>query len=204
MIRLLQLIFAPAAAWHKILEAQRGVILVLLLSPLPLMLIGAATEGFGLMKLGWLSGELARSKPILVPQAVALRFEEIRLAGDLIVLFLGARMIQWIARSFEVPATFSAAFAVFGYSLGPILFVGRALDGVPFLSGWLCWTIGAVLAVSILYNGVAIIFQPEPTKGFGLFVSAAVVLIILSGFVQFIAQMYMKNKLMEGILQKGS
>jgi hypothetical protein len=202
MIRLLQLIFAPAYAWHKILQANRGVILVLILHPLPLMLIGAAAEGYGLMKLGWLSGELARGKPVLVPRDIALRFEEIRLAGSLLALFLGTLLLRSLARSFQVPTGFPGSFAVLAYSMGPLLVLAPALDGLPFMNSWLCWSIGIILSVSILYNGIAIILQPEPTKGFGLFVSSAVVLIILTGFANFIAILIMKNDLMAGVLPK--
>lgn len=179
MIKAILLIFAPASTWTKISEAKRGVLTVLFLNPLPLMLLACAAEAYGLMHLGVLQSDFARAKPVPVAWPLVLKYEEMRLAANLAVLFLGAQILYWLDPSVNVRARYQLSFTVIGYSLGPV-FLMQALDGLPWLSTWMCWAVGIILAMHLVYHGVALVLQPDQTKGFGLFLVSSLVLTLLS------------------------
>ncbi len=186
MIKAILLIFAPASTWTRISEAKRGVLTVLFLNPLPLILLACGAEAYGLLKLGLFESDFARAKPVPVAWPLVLKYEEVRLASDLVVLFLGAQILYWLDHSLNFRARYQLSFTVIAYSLGPV-FLMRALDGLPWLNMWMCWGVGIILAMHLLYHGVALVLQPDQTKGFGLFLVSSLVLVLLSVTAQILA-----------------
>ena len=179
MIKAILLIFAPGSTWTRISEAKRGVLTVLLLNPVPLILLACGAEAYGLLKLGLFESDFARAKPLPVAWSLVLKYQEVRLACDLVVLFLGAQIFYWLDHSLNSRARYQLSFTVMAYSMGPT-FLMRALDGIPWLNTWLCWGVGILLAMHLLYHGVALVLQPDQTKGFGLFLVSSLVLALLS------------------------
>ena len=186
MIKAILLIFAPGSTWMRISEAKRGVLTVLLLNPVPLILLACVAEAYGLLKLGLFEGEFARSKPIPVAWPLVFKYEQVRLACDFATLFLGAQIFYWLDHSLNSRARYQLAFTVMAYSMGP-MFLMRALDGLPWLNSWVCWGVGVVLAMHLLYHGVALVVQPDQTKGFGLFLVSSLVLALLTLTAQIVS-----------------
>ena len=200
MLKALQLIFSPTTAWARIAEAQRGVIAVFLLNSLPLMLCGAALEGWGLRKFGVFSGELDRLKPVPLTLDRVLRFEGLHLAMNVILLLLTAKLMEWMFESFHSRSQFQPAFATMAYSLGPF-FVFNGLDGLPMLNTWVCFTLGVLLSLHVLYYGVGVVMQPDQTKGFGLFVSSGLAMGILAGLALFLEVSALHGKIFAKLLE---
>jgi len=198
MIKLLQLIFSPNKGWTGVFEAERGVIWVLLITALPLVLAGAALEGYGIKTWGWINTASARSLPVAVavPQELLIRYESIQAGGELIALFVGALMMKMFSDSFHMRAPYRAAFVTVVYTLAPVLLISRGLDGIPTLSTWLCWGLGTLLSLQLLYHGVGLVLRPDQTKGFGLFLSGFFVLSTLTGLLNFVAQAWLRSHMM--------
>jgi hypothetical protein len=190
MIRAFQMIFAPDSAWWKIAEKNRHMLFVLIFSTLPLILVALALEGAGLEILGESLGEFGR---INVVREAIIRYELTHLALDLAFLLGGAWFLISVAKSFNSDVTISQAFSTLAYGSSPI-FLMHALDGLPHLHTWLCWGIGAGLSVRALYHGVAINLKPEQTKGMGLYIVAAFIVLFLSGLAHFVAITILHNK----------
>jgi hypothetical protein len=184
------MIFAPEGAWRAIAEKNRNFLFVLFFSTLPLIVAALAVEGFGLDRLGEAMGEFGR---INIVRESIIRYELAHLGFDIAFLFGGAWFLHSVARSFETRTGFSEAFATLAYGASPI-FLMHAVDGVPQLHTWLCWGVGAGLAVRTLYHGVAINMKPEQTKGMGLYIVAAFIVLFLSGLAHFVAISILHSK----------
>lgn len=190
MIRALQMIFAPEGAWLKIAEKNRNFLFVLFLSTLPLVVGALALEGFGMERLGESGGEFGR---ISVSRDLIIRYEVARLIADMAFLFIGGWFLLSVARSFHAQVTFSQVFNTLAYGASPI-FLMHAFDGIPAVHTWLCWGIGAGLAIRSLYHGVAVNLKPEQTKGFGLYVVSIFIVLFLSGLGQFMTLTVLHGK----------
>lgn len=181
MIRAIQLVFAPAKAWTKIVQAKRGVLVTVLVSLLPLMLVSALAEGYALAHWGARQGSFDHHV-IFSPEAT-IRFEMIQLGIGLAMVFGGAFLIQWMSDSFHLRPRFAQCFDLAAYGLSPI-FLARLLHTIPALNIWILWAIGAFGCIYVLYQGIGIVLEPEQTKGFGLYLLTALVFTLLSGIAQ--------------------
>jgi hypothetical protein len=54
---------------------------------------------------------------------------------------------------------------------------------------------GALLAASILYHGVGLVLKPEQTKGFGLYLVSAMIVVFSSGVIHAIAGAVLRGKI---------
>ena len=185
MLKVLQLIFAPNETWERIVAAKHGALRILLVYCLPLILLGVVLQGLGLIKIGTLPTEFASPRPQPVAPEVVWRFAALRFGFDLVLLLLTTQVVYWLAASFIRGTTFSAAFRALAYSLGP-LFLSQGLEGIPYLNAWLCWGLGILFTLHLLYHGIALALQPNQSTGFGLFLSGALVVLLLSGLTHFV------------------
>jgi len=183
MIDAVQVVFAPGAAWQRIALARPGVLKVWLVGLVPLLVVVSAVEGYALMHWGNKFGEHA---PRLLPEGLVIRYEATYFLLALLLVFVGAGLVQRIATSSEVSTTYGDCFATVVLGLSPI-FLARCLDAAPSLNTWICWGIGALLAWRSLYHGVALMLKPDHTKGFGLYLLSTLVLLLLSGLIHFVA-----------------
>ena len=85
---------------------------------------------------------------------------------------------------------------VMAYGFGPII-LARILDGFPQLNTWVCWAIGAVGSVSVLYHGIGMILRPDQTKGFGLYLMAIIIVVLMSGLAHFAAVSVLHGKILQ-------
>jgi hypothetical protein len=75
------------------------------------------------------------------------------------------------------------------------LFLLRLLDGLPNVNPWVSWSIGIVLSVKVLYQGVPRMMEPDPSLAFGLFLVSSLVMVIITGLVRFVTWWYLAGKL---------
>lgn len=197
MIKALQLIFAPFNAWMRIAEAQRGVLFILCLFLLPLLLVCIGAESYALMRWGERRGEFGLVAN--VTQEAALHYGIAQAGTLLAAVFVGAFFVQAIANSFNMPTAFSQAFALMAYGVSPVVLL-HLLDALPAAPTWVCWGVGAALSVSVLYHGVALVLKPEQTKGFGLYLVAAFVMVAATGVAHFISVAVLHRNLLQAAL----
>ena len=191
MIKALLLIFDPMGTWGRIVLARRSLGFVLAVYLLPLLLLGSAAEGYGLVHWGKWQGEIGRIKNFPVREVVVV--EAGQLVLSLLVVFVGANMIKSIGETFHGRHTYAQAFTTVAYGLSP-LFLLHLLDVFPGLSPWLSWSIGIILSIAVLYHGVPRVMEPDPPHAFGLFFMSALLLALVSGLARLVTAAFLQGK----------
>jgi hypothetical protein len=191
MIKALLLIFDPMATWEGIFRARRSLASVLAAYLLPMILLASAAEGFGLVHWGKWQGEVGRIKQFPIREAVILEAAQFLLA--LVVVFVGASMLKSIGETFHGRHTYTQAFTTVAYGLSP-LFLLRLLDAFTGVSPWVSWSIGIILSIAVLYQGVPRMMEPDPPHAFGLFLMTALLLALVTGLVRLVASSYLQGK----------
>jgi hypothetical protein len=191
MIKALLLIFEPVATWEGIVRARRSLGFILAIYLLPLLLVTSAAEGYGLVHWGKFQGEVSRLKPFPLGETVLV--EVVQILVSLAVVFCGAGLLKSIGETFHGRHTYTQAFTVVAYSLGP-LFLLRLLDAFAGISPWVPWAIGICLTVAVLYQGVPRVMEPDPPHAFGLYLMSALLLVVISGLVRFATVRYLQGE----------
>jgi len=191
MIKALLLIFDPTATWGRIVRARRSLVFVLVVYLLPLLLLVAACEGYGLVHWGKWQGEVGRLKKFPVSEAVVVEAGQFLLS--LVVVFAGANMIKALGETFRGRHTYAQAFTTVAYGLSP-LFLPRVLDAFSGISPWVSWSIGIILSIGVLYQGVPRMMEPDPSHAFGLFFMSALLLVLVSGLVRLVTASCLEGK----------
>ncbi len=192
MITALALLITPAKRWQRIAQADRGIVFVLFVSLLPLMLLAGLIEGYGLIKWGEKRGDFGAV--VYISQELAIRHEAVQIGLGLLLIFVGSKFIQWIGAGFNFEPSYNQCFTLVAYGSTPI-YLARFLYSVPLISTWFCWTLGALGFASVLYQGIAYVLKPSPTKGFGLYLLSVMILIPLSGIGHLTALSLLHGKL---------
>jgi hypothetical protein len=191
MIKALLLIFGPMSTWDGIARARRSLAFVLGLYLLPMLLIVAVVDGYGLVHWGKWQGEIGRLKLFPVREAVVVVTVELLLS--VAIIFVGAKMLKSIGETFHGRHTYAQALTTVVYGLSP-LFLLRLLDAFSWVSPWVSWSIGISLSVAILYHGVPRMLEPDPPHAFGLFLMSSLLLVLISGLVRFATAAYLQGK----------
>ena len=191
MLTAIQLIFAPFRTWEKISLARRGTGWILLVSLLPLLLASVAVEGYSLVHWGEKRGGL--DQMFKVSSSAALRYSATHAVLLLSSVVIGAKFLQWVTQSFQIQTSFAQCFSVMAYGFSPIL-LARFLDAVPALNTWVCWGLGALLSISVLYHGIGLVLRPDQTKGFGIYLVSAIIVILSSMVSHFAAVAFLYGK----------
>ena len=200
MIKALLLIFEPIATWEGIHRASRSMVSILAVYLLPLLLLVAVCEGYGLVHWGkwqveaW-QGEVGRLRKFPVGEAAIIEAAQFLLS--LLVVFLGTKMIKSIGETFHGRHTYTQAFTAVAYGLSPF-FLLCLLDAFSWSSGWWApwapWFIGISLSIGVLYHGVPRMMEPDPPNAFGLFFMSALLLAVVTGLVRFVTAAYLMGK----------
>jgi len=194
MIKAFLLVLDPAATWDGIVAAKRKWPAILLGYLLPLWLIGALAEGYGMVHWGKPHGIVSLMKQFSI--STALIFQIIQLVLFTRVVFLGAKIIKGLGETFHGRNTFNQAFTVTAFGLGPV-FTLHILDIFPSVSGWLYWALwiaGILMMMAILYHGVPKVMLPDPPHAFGLYLTTTLLLAMISGLVRFLTFCYVEGK----------
>jgi len=192
MIRGLLLILDSKSSWEKIAAAQRGLLFVLSVHLLPLMAITLGVEAYGMMRLG--EGRTFVGDIINVTQESAVRFFVASIALNLVVILVGAKLFQRLGANFHLAWPYTPCFKVLAYGLSP-LFLLHLLDALPGVNTWVCFGIGILLSVGVLYFGVPTVLRPDPSKAMGLYVIVSVLVVVLAGLAHFMAIQVLHDQL---------
>lgn len=194
MIKALLLVLDPAGGWDTIVQKKRSWPVILVGYLAPLWLIAFVAEGYGLVHWGKPRGVVAELKPFSNSEALIFELLQLCLMG--VVVFVGARLIKALGETFHGRNTFTQAFTVAAYGLGPF-FTVRILDMFPGVSSWVYWIVwvaGMFLAFMILYHGIPRVMLPDPPHAFGLYLTSCVFLGMVSGFMRFLTYWYLAGK----------
>ena len=194
MFRTLKLIFAADSEWEKMSLKPPHPAVVFFVSILPLIVAMLAVEGWGLMNWGEMS-EFGRRN---VPAERILKYLLFYGASSIFVIFAGAALLKNVAPSFNLSSSFGTCFVLMAYGFAPILLM-RALDAIPQINTWVCLAIGCMLAMRVLYHGVAHWLKPEQTKGLGVFMVATIYTVVLGGLVHFASVQVLKGRFLKNV-----
>jgi hypothetical protein len=213
MIRALQLIFVPAAGWERIVLDQRRWVSILTGYLIPLLLLLAMIEGYGMVRWGKAQATTVVAKPLVESLGMiywskadghrtyvkkfslpeTLTYEAMQFILSLGVVFLAASLIKTFGETFHGRHTFLQAFTVAAYGLGP-LFLLRLLDASPSVPPWLTWVIGIALSLAVIYHGLPAVMRPDPAHAFGLYLMSALLLLFITGLTRFLTACYLAGK----------
>jgi len=190
MFKVFFLIFEPDVAWDKVAQARRGLAFIFTVHLLPLILLGSVVEGWGLARWGKWQPYFKRLRDF--PRSEIITFEVIQSLLLIVVVVLCALLLLKVCQTFHGRNRYAEAFAVIAYSFSPVLLL-RLLDAGPMMSPWASWTIGILLAIWILYQGIPRVLQPDPTHAFGLYLSTIIVIVLTSGMARELTSLYLQG-----------
>ena len=189
MIKALFLIFKPLETWEGILLSQRGAAYLLVRYLLPMMALASLAEGFGLVHWGREQTGLHHIRKFAVGETVV--YELLRALVTLVVVVVCAALIKMFGETFRKRNTYRQAFNLVIFGLSP-LFLLRLLDATP-LFPWINWTIGILLSLEVVYQGLPRVMDPDPPNAIGLFFMSALVLLATTGLERFITYWYLRG-----------
>ena len=196
MLRSLKLIFVAGKEWEKMSLNPPSAVLVFFFSILPLLLVTLAVEGWGLMRFGATHGELGRS--FNIPDERVIKYVVFYGVASIAVILGGSLLLRNVAPSFNLRSTFGACFVLVAYGYSPLLLT-RIPDAFPQIHTLICWIIGAMLAMRILYHGVGLWLKPEQTKGLGVFMVSVICTVVLSGLVHFASVQVLQGRFLKEV-----
>ena len=188
MIKVFFLIFGPAQAWEKIARVRRGYAFVLTTYLLPFLVLTAWLEGWALLQWGKWQPKLQIYKHFTVDQVVT--FEICQFLLLLVTVFICALIILRVSQTFHERNKYLEAFVLTAYAFSPILLL-HVFDAAPGINPLVTWGVGVALSISMLYQGIPRILQPDPTHAFGLYLSSMFVIVLSTGLGRVITAMYL-------------
>lgn len=188
MIKVFFLIFEPRVAWERIALAQRGFAFILGVQLLPMIVLATVAEGWGLSRWGKWQSKFQTFREFSNREIITL--EVIQGLLFLAMVLLCALLLLRITQTFQNRNNYLQAFTTMAYSCSP-LFLARVLDAGPMVHPATAWVIGIVLAFWVLYQGIPLVMQPDPTHAFGVYLSSMFVIILTSGLARVFTAMYL-------------
>lgn len=192
MIRALLLILDPVANWEKIAKTRRGLLFVFFVHLVPLMVIALGLEVYALIHLGerrGLTDQISR-----IPEDLALRYGAAEAGLNFLMIVFGAKLLQKVANNFRAQHTYHQCFSLLAYGLSPI-FLGRILDGAPFMNTWVCFGIGMTLSVAVLYQGIPFMLKADPAKALGLYFVVVCLMTALAAVAHLLSLLILRGDL---------
>lgn len=185
------LFLLPQPTWERIASTEWKSLVVFFVSFLPLLVLTAAVEFVGMDRLGASVNDYNRTIRITTEQA--MQFQAVQFGLTLFILLIGTKLVLWVSDGFHSPTTFRQAFTLTAYGITPLLWV-RLVDAHPSIPTWVCFGVGAVGIIFILYHGIAHVLQPDTSVGFGLYLICSLVLVLAAGLSHFLVQIIAQRK----------
>ena len=192
MIKALFLISQPIAAWDRVVQSGRSVMSVVLFYLLPMMLVVAAAEGFGLVEWGKRQAAIGLVRKFSASEAAV--YELVQSLLMLMTIAACAYFLKMLGHTDRRSVTYRQTFTAVIYGLSP-LFLLRLLDAVPLINPWTIWGVGIAFSISILYHGIPRVMDPDPTDAFGLYFISSVGLVAATGLERFITVWYLEGRM---------
>jgi hypothetical protein len=195
MIKAIQLIFFPFKTWERIAEAGHSIFYILLAAVAPMLAIGLGLERAALIRWGDRMGEFGHVTHI--SPELATKYSAAQCLLILFGIFVISIVVQLVAQSFQMRVTYKQCFTLVAYGYTGII-LSRVIDALPFLPTWVCWALGTLLSLSLLYHGVGLVLKPEQTKGFGMYLITMILFILFGGLSHFIALSVLDGRIAGG------
>lgn len=192
VIKALFLIVRPSEEWERILETHHSVRFLVVRFLLPMMLLAAGAEGFGMVTWGKPQSVMHRMQKFTVSEAVI--YELARILMTFMIIVSCAVLIKVFGGTFHGRHTYRQTFTLVIFGLSP-LFLFRVLDAAPILSPWLTWGFGVAFCTEVLYQGVPRVMEPDPPNAFGLYVMSSLVLVATTGLERFVTAWYLAGRM---------
>jgi hypothetical protein len=193
MIKALLLIFQTGAAWERVVKAQRKLGLVLVFYLLPMMLLAAVVNGYGLVVWGEpQAGLFHHIHKSTVGEAVV--FEAVHSLLTLLAIVLCGILVKILGETFHGRFTYTQTFTLVSYALSP-MFLLRLLDVVPAIIPWATWGLGIALSIKVLHQGIWFIMQPAPPNAFALYFMSSLLLAASTGLERFVTAWYLAGRI---------
>ena len=187
----LKLVFFPFQTWQEIVARRRSVLFIILAHLLPLFFVALAAENLSLTQ--WGEPRAGLASWIKYSQEAIMRYSGAQAALFMASILFGALIMQWVAHGSQVQTGYTQCFTLMAYSFCPFLLV-RFFDAIPGLNSWVCWGLGALGALAVLYHGVGLALKPDQTKGFGLYLVSIIIVLFSGFFSHFMAQFILRGK----------
>lgn len=192
MFKAVWLILFPARAWEGLALQRRGILYVLAFQLLPLLLLSAVVDGYGLVHWGkWQNAVATRLK--VFPMGEALVFEAALVLLSLALVFIASGFVRSFGSTFHGRHTYREAFATVVYGLSP-LFLCRMFEIFRGVTPWVSWGLGILLTLGAIYHGVPRMMNPDPAHAFGLYVATSVLLFFMTGLIAVFAAFYLDGR----------
>lgn len=185
------LFLLPQPTWERIASSQWKSLVVFFVSFLPLLALTSVVEFIGMERLGASVNDYNRTIRITTEQA--MQFQAVQIGLTLFILLIGTKLVLWVSDGFHSPTTFHRAFTLTSYGITPLLWV-RLVDAHPSIPTWVCFGVGAVGTIYILYHGIAHILQPDTSVGFGLYLICSLVIVLAAGLSHFLVQIIAQRR----------
>lgn len=190
MIKALFLIFKPLETWERIVLDQRSTVYLLIRYLLPMMVVAAVAEGFGLVEWGRAQTGFHRIRKFTVDEVVV--YEALRSLLLLLAVVVCAALIKKFGETFRERHTYRQTFTLVIFGLSP-LFLLRLLDAAPGIHPCITWAIGIMLCLEVVYQGVPRVMDPDPPNAIGLFFMSSLALGAITGLERFITYWYLSG-----------
>ena len=187
MIKAFFLIFEPGVAWARIAQVQRGFAYILGLYLLPMIVLSSVAEGWGLYHWGKWQPQFQKVR-VFPHRAEIITIEVIQAGLFLIMVLLSALLLLKISQTFENRRNFLQAFTTMSYAFSPF-FVVHLFDAGRMIHPATTWLIGIALTCWVLYQGIPLVMQPDPTHAFGVYLSSIFVILLTSGLARIFTAM---------------
>ena len=190
MLKVFFLIFEPGVAWEKIAQAKRGYAFILGTYLLPMIVLVTAVEGWSLHQHGKWQPTFQKFK--MFTDAEIKGFEVVQAILLVAMVFVSAKLLHTASNNFHGRRTFAQVFTTVAYGFSPLLLC-RLLDIAPMMNPAISWSIGVVLTIYVLYQGVPRVMSPDPTHAFGQYLSAIFIVTLTSGMVRLITALFLQG-----------
>ena len=158
---------------------------------MPLLILSVAGELLGKVYLG---KKHAMGGMATASQSLLIQYGVVQFLFNLLVVFVGAKLVKAIAETFHARHNYTQCFTVVAYGLSP-LFLLRLLDVIPGMNPWVSFGLGIVFSVATLYQGLPCVLQPDPPNAFGLFLMSGLLLGMVSGLARLITLLVLQGKI---------
>ncbi len=178
---IINLMLRPSAGWEAVKEEALTVKECYGRYVIPLALIAPVASYIGTSTVGWRvgAGDVVR----LTPDS-ALKISVLTFFAMLAVVYILARTIHWMARTYDSDKSLQECFSLAAFTAVPLFLVGLAM---LYPMPWFVYFLGLPAlgySVALLYTGVPIMMEVNKEQGF-LFSSAilALGLVALVGLI---------------------
>jgi hypothetical protein len=192
MFKVFFLIFQPGAAWERTAAARRGYAFILATYLVPFVLLDSVVEGWSLMKWGKWQSYYQITKSFT--QTTVIHFEILQAVLLLAMVFVSALLVWMATESFNGRRSFLEVFSTVAYGYSP-LFLASLLNVSPTINPFMPWVLGMGVTIWILYQGIPRGLKPDPTHALGIYFSAVMVMVLISGMVRLLTALYLLGRI---------